>query len=125
MRDDHSHPNATKGVSAPQLSPGTSLIVVLGLLLCFFLWTQQTRYAPAEISYPEFKALVSSNKVVRVTLFGDRVHGVLDAPMALSADAGPAWDFGTWIPGEGDASLSTLLAEHSVLVVRRPMVSPI
>lgn len=63
--------------------------------------------------------------MVRVTLFGDRVHGVLDAPMALSGEVGPAWDFGTWNLGEGDASLSILLAEHSVRVVRRPMVSPI
>lgn len=66
--------------------------------------TARARYAPVEISYPEIKALVSSNKVVRVALFGDRVHGVLNAPMALSVEVGPAWDFGTWIPGEGDAS---------------------
>lgn len=125
MSEKTSYSASAGGRSAPQVSIGAAVILALSLSLVFFLWLQNTRNGPTEISYPEFKSLVVSNQVARITLFGDRVYGLLDAPMALGDDYAPTQYFETWLPGDGDASLPPLLARHSVRVTIRPMVSPI
>lgn len=104
-----------------------SVLVVITLTLSFVLWTERISHSPwtSEIGYPEFRGLVRQDKVFRVVLQDQAVAGVLNEAVALGSSTEMTRYFTTRIPSAGDPTLRSLLEEHEVAVMMRPIVSPI
>ncbi|MFP4115111.1 MAG: ATP-dependent zinc metalloprotease FtsH [Spirochaetota bacterium] len=98
-------------------------LVLIFVLLSTFINLFQGAGSGEEITYSQFKQLVSQGEIRSVTIQGDRVTGrstAEDAPTGLGGRTG----FTTYVPRFGDPELLTLLEENNVEIDTRPSDQP-
>jgi cell division protease FtsH len=119
-----------QGQGQPQIPPlsGRTVvwIVLLSLVAYFYVGQFFREKMPSQISYSEFKERVRANEVVKVTLQGERIIGVLRRPAVGIEPVKPdqGLKFTSTLPPVDDPDLIPLLEKHQVEVEAKPQEAP-
>ncbi len=123
---DNTPRDAPPGNGGPRQSPlwQRMLLPVLFLAVMLFLFGRMgERAVGVDIAYSDFKAMVTSNQVARVTMRGDVVEGTLHSARPIGPGGQQSEHFKTRTPSAGDESLLPLLEAHGVTVNVEPPAS--
>ena len=97
------------------------IVPIVLVLIAFSLFANLFRSAGTgpQISYTEFRNNLERGNVVRVTVQGERIEGLLKGTSTVAAEGGSR-SFTTYIPSFGDPQLMELLEENNVIVQTEP-----
>jgi len=98
-------------------------VVVVAIFLLFYIFFYQAapRESSYEIPYSEFKAYLEEDRIDKITMQGDALHGMFFEEKSIGPKGEKSQRFSTRIPSFGDDSLLPALEQHRVQVqVKKP-----